>query len=298
MSETILAIDLGGTRYRAGIATTDDPAGVKPIGEWAAPADRGAFLAMLEEQVEAHGASRLGLGIPGLARGTVCLWVPNLGYLDGLDIAARLPDIAVGLGNDAQLALLAEVSAGAAKGMEDALLLAIGTGIGSAVLAGGQIVSGSGGGACSFGWAVADLDDIGEDRSGWLERHASGRALDAAAAAVGFADGSALVEAARAGNEVALDALTPPMQALGMALAGAVGLLDPQTIILAGGVAGALDVLEPLILPALRRQLPRHLRSIGLRAGRFGPRAGLVGAAFAGARGPNWRRQPGRDRHG
>ena len=296
--ETILAIDLGGTRYRAGIATTDDPAAVEGVGEWAAPVDRPAFLAMLAGQLAGHGASRLGLGIPGLARGTVCHWVPNLPYLDGLDLAAKFPDIAVGLGNDAQLALLAEVSAGAAQGMEDALLLAIGTGIGSAVLAGGQIVTGAGGGACSFGWAVGDLDDIGEDRSGWLERHASGRALDAAAAETGFAGGTALVEAARAGDKRALEALMPPMQALGVALAGAVGLLDPEAVILAGGVAGALDVLEPLILPALKRQLPRHLRGIGLRAGRFGPRAGLVGAAFAGALGPEWRRQPGRHRHG
>ena len=85
----------------------------------------------------------------------------------------------IGIGNDAQIALLAEASAGAAKGMSDAILLSIGTGIGSAVLANGSIVAGSRGGACSFGWACADMDDPGEDRSGWLERVASGRALDA-----------------------------------------------------------------------------------------------------------------------
>ena len=167
---TILAIDLGGTRFRAGVADVSDPAGVKPVGDWAAPQALTAFTELLRSQLTAHGATRLGLGIPGLAQGTVCRWVPNLGYLDGLDLAAELPGVSIGLGNDAQLALLAEASAGAATGLEDAILLAIGTGIGSSVLAGGRIVAGNGGAACSFGWAVADVTDAGQDRSGWLER--------------------------------------------------------------------------------------------------------------------------------
>jgi glucokinase len=293
MSEKILAIDLGGTRYRAGIATPTDPAAVQPIGEWPAPTSRDAFVAMVAGQLAEHGATRLGIGIPGLARDATCLWVPNLPYLDGLDLEAAFPGTTIGLGNDAQLALLAEVSAGAAVGLTDAILLAIGTGIGSAVLSGGRIVAGAGGGACSFGWATADLDDRGEDRSGWLERQSSGRALDAAARSIGLDSGGALVDAARSGDAKALAALEQPSRALGTVLAGAVALLDPQAIILAGGVASSLDVLAPLVLEPLRRNLPPHLRSITLKPGQFGPRAGLVGAAFAGARGSAWRNNHG-----
>lgn len=293
MTATILAIDLGGTRIRSGLATTADPAAVRPIDDRPAPQTRAAFIETIATQLAAHGATRLGIGIPGLARENTCRWVPNLAYLDGLDLAEAFPGIAIGLGNDAQLALLAEASAGAARGMSDVILLAIGTGIGSAVLADGRIVAGSNGGACSFGWAAADLDDPGEDRSGWLERHASGRALDAAANAVGLDNGTALVTAARTGNATALAALSPPMHALGTTLAGAIALLDPQAIVFAGGVAASLDVLAPLILEPLRRQLPPHLRDIVLKPGQFGPRAGLVGAAFAGARGPDWRNHHG-----
>ncbi len=293
MSDKILAIDLGGTHYRAGLATSDDPAAVQPIGEWPAPDSREAFVGMLAGQLAELGATRLGIGIPGLARNVVCLWVPNLPYLDGLDLEASLPGTAIGLGNDAQLALLAEASAGAALGLSDAILLAVGTGIGSAVLSGGRIVAGAHGGACSFGWASADLDDRGEDRSGWLERHASGRALDAAARSIGLANGTALVDAARRHDAAARAALEPSTRALGTALAGAVALLDPEAIILAGGVAASLDVLAPLIVEPLRRNLPPHLRSIALRPGQFGPRAGLVGAAFAGARGSSWRNHHG-----
>ncbi len=293
MSDAILAIDLGGTRYRAGRASLANPAAVEPLGEYPAPDTRPVFLEMVRRHLAEIGASRLGIGVPGLAIGTTCRWVPNLPWLDGLDFAEALPGTSVGLGNDAQLALLAEAGAGAALGLTDVILLAIGTGIGSAVMAGGRIIAGAGGGACSFGWATADLADPGEDRSGWLERHASGRALDAAALTIGLNTGTDLVAAAREGRPEALEALESPATALGTALASAVALLDPQAIILAGGVAASLDVLERPILAALRRQVPPHLRAIGIRAGTFGPRAGLVGAAFAGARGPAWR-----DHHG
>ncbi|MBI4924237.1 MAG: ROK family protein [Devosia nanyangense] len=293
MSDTILAIDLGGTRFRAALASADDPVVLRMLAEETAPQSRDVFLTRLRQLLGETGATRLGLGIPGLAQASTCRWVPNLPYLDGLDLAEALPGTIIGLGHDAQLALLAESTAGAAVGLSDAILLAIGTGIGSAVLAGGRIVAGSGGAACSFGWAAADVNDLGEDRSGWLERHASGRALDAVATTIGAASGAALVQAARSGSALAIETLAKPMTSLGTALAGAVALLDPAAIIFAGGVAESLDVLGPLILPALRRQLPAHLRGIELRAGRFGAQAGLVGAALAGARGPNWRNAHG-----
>jgi glucokinase len=284
----ILAIDLGGTRLRAGVADAADPAAVAAVDERPAPPDLGGFRKVVGELAARHGCARLGLAIPGLASGTTCRWVPNLAYLDGQDLAQLFPDLQIALGNDAQLALLGEVEAGAARGLDDAILLAIGTGIGSAVLAGGRIVRGSNGGACSFGWAAADVNDAGDDRSGWLERHASGRALDRLARRIGHADGSALIDAARHGDAAILATLGPPMTALGTALAGAVALLDPQAVILAGGVAAASDVLKPALLAALRRHLPPHLRGIEVRPGHFGPRAGLVGAAFAGAMGSNW----------
>jgi predicted NBD/HSP70 family sugar kinase len=289
MSATILAVDLGGSRYRAGLASTDDPASVRPIGEWPAPPTREAFLTLLEGQLAELGCARLGLGIPGLAERATCRWVPNLPYLDGLDLAARLPGVEVALGNDAHFALLAEVMGGAAIGLSNAILVAIGTGIGSAVLADSHIVAGARGGACSFGWAAADLADPGDGRSGWLERVSSGRALDSAAHAIGLSDGAALIDRVRAGDGRAKAALYPPMRALGTALAGAIGLLDPEAIIFAGGVAEALDELAPLILWALVRQLPPHLRGVELRAAHFGRQAGLIGAALAGARGAEWR---------
>jgi glucokinase len=271
----ILAIDLGGTRIRAALVRGASPAGLSGlsiIGEAPAPKSLEVFASFVGDLIERHAITHLGIGVPGLARGSICSWIPNLGYLDGVDLAVLFPGISIGLGNDAQLALLAEASAG----------------IGSAVLSGGRIVKGSRGGACSFGWACADPDDPGDDRDGWLERQASGRALDAVARDAGLVDGAALIAAARTGRADAVDALRPPMRSLGTSLAGAVALLDPQAIVVTGGVATAMDLLVPLIEEGLRRQLPRHLRAIKIAAGHFGPGASLRGAAIAGESGPDW----------
>src|SRR5690606_26827278 len=121
----ILAIDLGGTRCRIGLAQPDNPAGVDLLEDVAAPKTRDDFMALIQDRLKRHGAGALGLGIPGLAQGSICRWVPNLPYLDGLDLAEELPGISIGLGNDAQLSLLAEVRAGAARGATDAILLAV-----------------------------------------------------------------------------------------------------------------------------------------------------------------------------
>ncbi|MER8460870.1 ROK family protein [Mesorhizobium sp. M0923] len=285
----ILAIDLGGTNLRAAIHS-GDVRWLEMLSREPAPTSLDAFVARIGAlRAEAGPVDALGLAVPGLVEGSVCRWIPNLPYLDGIDIATLFPRLPVAIGNDAQVAMLAEAVEGAAKGLSDAILLAIGTGIGSAVLANNRIVAGARGGACSFGWACADIEDEGEDRSGWLERFASGRAFDAAARQIGLANGGRLIEAARAGNTAALDALELPARRLGTVLAGAVALLDPQAVLISGGLADALDVVGPPLLAALRRQLPPHLRDVVLRSGEFGSRAGLVGASLAGLAGAQWR---------
>ena len=288
MSASVLAVDLGGGHCRAALGSAEKPAAARRIGVWPAPAARDEFLALLGSQLAETGARRLGLAIPGLAHGTTCRWVPNLAYLDGLDLEAALPGVVVALGNDAHFALLAEARAGAAADLSNAILLAIGTGVGSAVLAERRIVRGGHGGACSFGWAMASLDEPDEGRSGWLERMSSGRALDRIASGLGLADGPELIGRARAGDARAQEALRAPALALAAALAGAIGLLDPEAILFAGGVSAALDVLGPMIRSALARRLPPHLRDAELRAAHFGAEASLFGAAFAGAHGPEW----------
>jgi predicted NBD/HSP70 family sugar kinase len=286
----VLAIDLGGTSFRAAIASADDDAAIQMIGRWPSPAGLEEFVRRLSELVRDVAPTGVGVTVPGFVEGTVCRWVPNLPFLDGIDLAGLLaaPSPPFVAANDAQLALLAEATHGAARKISDAILLAIGTGIGSAVLVDGRIVRGAHGGACSFGWASADLSDPGDARHGWLERHASGRALDAAATGIGVKDGEAVIAAARAGDSAGLAVIDRLGAAIGTALAGAIALVDPALILVAGGVSSAVDVLAPSIRAATERHLPAHLRSFRLEAGKFGAQAGLVGAAVAAVRGPEW----------
>jgi len=283
----VLAIDLGGTNLRAGLAAGD---GVVPasLGRWPAPADLDALVARVGALAADSGITAIGFAVPGLVRGTTCVWVPNLPFLDGVDLATVFPDQRVVAGNDAQFALVAEAAAGTAYDVRNAILIAVGTGIGSAVLADGRILRGKGGAAASLGWACADLGDAGDDAHGWLERVASGTALDRIAASVGATDGPMLVGWARDGERKALGALTAPMVALGTALAGAIALTGAELVIFAGGVADGLDVLGPLMRPAIVRHLPPHLRGVRLAAGQFGSGGALVGAGLAAHRHPVW----------
>jgi glucokinase len=292
----VVGVDLGGTRLRAGAAPADSSipvvGNVTQLADRPAPArlsELGAALdAMLVAAAPLGRVRGMAIAVPGLVAGSICRWVPNLPYLDGVDLAAITAHV-VAVGNDAHFALLAEATEGAAFERTDALLLAIGTGIGSAVLSDGRIVRGSHGAAASFGWACADVDDLGDDRHGWLERHAAGPVLDATGVAMTPpVDGRGLVAAAIAGDDAARSAIDRVGTTLGTALAGAVALLDPGLVIISGGLADAVDALAPSLRAALVRQLPAHLRDIEVVGGALGPSAGLIGALVAARRGPDW----------
>lgn len=292
---SVLAIDLGGTNLRAGVlaagASYDE---IEHLATLPAPRDLDAFrstLRLLVRQAsERADVDRVGLAVPGTAAGDRCLWVPKLAFLDGLSLA-DVVDVPATVANDAQLALLAEVTVGAAAGRRDVVMFAVGTGIGSAVMVGGRIVVGAHGAACSAGWMTLDPNESGHPADGWLERHAAGPSFDAAARDLGrgdLTDATSLMASAAAGDAVARAAVAGPARVLGAAIAGTVSLLDPECILLAGGVAASFAALEPHVRDVLHRHTPAHLHGVSIEVGRFGPRAGLVGAAVTGDRGESW----------
>jgi predicted NBD/HSP70 family sugar kinase len=292
----VVGVDLGGTRLRAGTAPADSSVPVAsnliPLVDRPVPSTLGELGAALDAALVAAAplgpVQAMAIAVPGLVAGSLCRWVPNVPYLDGVDLAEITAHVAA-VGNDAHFALLAEATEGAAFERTDALLLAIGTGIGSAVLSGGRIVRGSHGAAASFGWACADVADPGDDRHGWLERHAAGPVLDAAGSVMTPpVDGRGLVAAAGGGDVGAKAAIDRVGTNLGTALAGAVALLDPGLVVISGGVADAVDALGPSLRAALLRHLPAHLLDIAVVRGAIGPAAGLVGALAAARRGADW----------
>jgi glucokinase len=284
-----LALDLGGTNLRAALAT--ETGELRMLLRRAAPRDLAEHREVTAGLIAEHRVTSVGLALPGLVEGTTARWMPNLPWLDGIDLATLWPGTRVAAANDAHFALLAEAATGAAASVRHAILLAIGTGIGSAILCDGRVVRGAGGGAVSFGWACADPAAPRDDRAGWLEAHAAGPALDRAAAELGLTDGAALVAAARSGDALAGMAVARVAQILGAALAGAVALTGAERVIVAGGVSAALDLIGPIALERLRTHLPPHLRQVTLVPARHGSDASLAGAALAAQGHPIWEDQ-------
>ncbi|AQZ53784.1 ROK family protein [Martelella mediterranea] len=287
----VLAIDLGGTNLRAGLAEAGRislDCLPEILARAPAPSSLSAFIDVVAPLAARDDVAAVGIAIPGLVSATRCRWVPNLPWLDGIDLQSLFPAKPVFAGNDAQFSLVAEAAAGAARSASNAILLAIGTGIGSALLADGRVVRGDGGAAVSFGWACADLEAAGYERHGWLERQASGTALDQAARSIGLSDGKALADAARDGAPQALRAITAAAEALATALSGAVALTGSRRVVVAGGVSASMDVLGPALVKRLHLLLPPHLRDTVVTSGSFGESAALCGAALAARNHPAW----------
>lgn len=200
-------------------------------------------------------------------------------------LAERL-GVPVVLENDANCAAHAELTAGVLRGASSALLITVGTGIGGAVVVGGRVFRGANGLAGEFGHfrVVPDGRECECGLRGCWEQYSSGRALERVArAAVGSSlEGPRLADRARSGDPATRQAFTTVGTWLGVGIAGLVSALDPEAVVLGGGVSAAGDLLlDPArqgLLDSL--QAARHRRVPPLVPARFGPSAGAVGAAL------------------
>jgi glucokinase len=239
---------------------------------------------------EAGGPVRaVGVGIAGVTRGGRVESASNLGLRAPSDLAGWLRDKLgrpVVVVNDTQAAAMGEA---ASFGEMTAALVTVGTGIGGAVVSGGRLVTGAGA-AGDFGHMTVA---VGGPRCvcggrGCLEQLVSGRVLDEVARGLGLAHAGELDVAARGGNAAARAALEGAAETLAWGLRSVVAAVDPEVIVLGGGLMGAEGMLFRLVRerwPAVRPPWS----AAELRAARFGPDAGLYGAALlaASAAGPD-----------
>jgi glucokinase len=261
-------------------------------------------IAALVDTLDAGGTGPVGLGIPGLIDADdVFRFGANLpGVVDlavGEVVGARLGR-PVAADNDATCATYAEFRGGAGAGASDGILLTLGTGIGGGVVVGGRVRHGANGFAGEPGHML--IDPSGPPcpcgRRGCWERYASGSGLgrlgrDAALAgrlpaAVALAGGDPeavrgehVVAAVRAGDHDASRVLDEFVWWVAAGIANLIDLLDPEIVVLGGGVIEAEDVLLSRIEAATPDQvLARGRRpSVPIVAATFGERAGAIGAA-------------------
>ncbi len=307
----VLACDLGGTKTLAGLFTHQGrllAAEKHLIGARAAPAAVLDDLAgLLDKLLAASGRRRddvtaVGLGSPGVphAASGVIAMTHNLGWrdVDLSRLAAQRLGLPVVLEMDANAAALGEFWQGAGRGLEHFLFVIVGTGVGAGIVLNGRIVHGAHRVAGELGHTVILPGGplCGCGKHGCLEALASGLALSRRAeAAVKLGRATALsqcaagitgqqvTDAAQAGDAVAREIIAESAFYLGIGLANVITLLDPQAVIIGGGVgAGAFELLQA----PLNQSVQQHLnywaaRSIPIRPSALGEYAGLYGAAWA-----------------
>ncbi len=192
--------------------------------------------------------------------------------------------------NDAACALVAEQVHGAARGIDDVVLVTVGTGIGGAISIGGSLVRGSQGMAGEFGHTQVVPQGLPCECGllGCWEQYASGNALVrlVARARPDLDEGTLVTLAAREGDGAARQAFASVGDWLGVGIAGVVAGLDPQVVLVGGGVSEVGDLLLRPARAALRRSLyaGRYRAVPELLPTACGPDAGAVGAAVLARR--------------
>lgn len=308
-------VDVGGTKVLGRVL---DPADERvalsvarvdtPRGGDATVAAIAAVVASLEADpaVQAVGAvTSVGVGIPGLVEASgVLRFAPNLPGVVEYPMRDRLRerlgrDVAVD--NDANCATWCEYRLGAARGTTDAVLVTLGTGIGGGIVIGGRPYRGAHGFAGEPGHM--QIDPHGPPcpcgRRGCWERYASGSGLgrlgrDAAAAGraarvVALAGGDAEAVRGEHVTRAAMDGDADAVAIMGefahwfaVGVANLVNILDPDVVVVGGGLAGAGD----LFLGPARRAFatlvlaPEHRPDVPIVAAELGPDAGAIGAAL------------------
>ncbi|MBF6605191.1 MAG: ROK family transcriptional regulator [Chloroflexi bacterium] len=259
----LLAIDAGGSRIRASLADLEGTLVVTEHGEVRRPRDPASVIREIGRV--ARRAARRADGRPILAaaagisgivdagRGIVLL-SPDLPGLEGASAAELLGaelDMPVAIDNDDILAAVGEASVGAARGSTDVVFLSLGYGLGAGIIVGGRPLRG----AASAAGAIAYF------APGRLEERASGRAIASRYAhrTHGSSDAIGAREVfhlAAAGDAVARAVVAEAVNALGELVVNVAALLDPQVIIVGGGLArNGAALVEPLA-DRLRSSVP------------------------------------------
>ncbi len=160
------------------------------------------------------------------------------------------------VGNDVKAGALAEARTGALHGSRTGLYLNLGTGVALAAVVDGVVLTGAHGAAGEVAYAQTAPGQAGAaDDGAPLEELVGGRALDALASRLAGRPTNA-VEALRSADPRVRDALAPALDALDVALVNACCLLDPDVVVVAGGLMGAADVLLPRLQHAVGRGVP------------------------------------------
>ena len=302
----ILAADLGGTKITTGMVRAGGevlaPRTI-PTGAMRGPdailADLHAALRAIQVEAVADGGAEpaaVGIGTAGVVDSAAGLITAATDAIPGWAGTALGPRIAQALGlechvlNDVHAHGLGEAVFGAGADRESMLLVAVGTGIGGAIVRGGQVVTGYRSAAAHVGHVpIPEADGVpcSCGRTGHVEGLASGPGTLAAYRRAGGQAGDTREVAARAeaGDELAARILAGCAFAVGRMIAGMLNVLDVEAVVISGGMAGAGPIWWDGLREGVAHDVMDLLADTPLLSAKAGADAALLGAAhFARSR--------------
>ena len=306
-SDLTIGIDIGGTKISAGVV--DSSGNLIDSSRCSTPAEGGkelisSVINLIKEFNKKYEIKGIGISIAALISsdyGTI-VGAPNIANLGKLNFVNEIKEefeLPIIIENDANAAMWAEFKFGNAKSLNPVMFFIIGTGVGGGLVIDGKLFKGVNGIGAEFGHmcVVPDGLSCGCGSKGCLEQYASGGALiryaneallanpDKSEEVLSFGEGklsgTALTKAAKAGNELALAAFSKQADWLGLACASYSLIIDPQAIIIGGGVVDAGELFLAPVRAAMRKYMPFAESHVPPKiiAAKFGNDAGLIGAA-------------------
>ena len=306
----VFASDLGGTYLRAALVDQDGaicfrnkqqtPHDDKPEG-----IVRALVNAFRQCSIEAANASvnrpviGISVAVPGTVnvRNGVVIKAPNLNVLDGFHLAeelrTRLSCTAL-LENDANAAAVGEMWKGAGRGRKNIICLTLGTGVGGGIILDGKLWHGTDGAAAEIGHMCIDPftgAPCGCGSRGCLEVCASATAIVRMTNELGrqYPDSrlpgrqlssETIFEAGQNGDELAIEVFRRVGVYLGIGIATLINVLNPETIVIGGGVANGWELFEKSMrAEVMKRAFPLLADRIEIVKAECGDDAGLLGAA-------------------
>jgi len=303
----VIGVDIGGTKMAAARVSS----GGSLAGDIHAVASSGqseeglvdALLGLLNAEIRRNGPPQaVGLGCAGTVhrKSGVVVVSPNL-PLRGTSLVSLVEDaldLPTFLDNDANVAALAEARVGAGIGAQHMLMVTLGTGVGGGLVLDGEVYRGASGAAGEVGHMVvkAGGEECRCGSKGCLEAYASGTALEriagnlvregedgpmAALLQRGELDGLSVGRLAKEGDPGALRAVREVGWWLGVGLAGMANLLEPEIIVIGGGLVELGDILlDPAREVVQEEALSPVREGVDVRCARLGADAGILGAGL------------------
>lgn len=307
MEKRCFGVDIGGTTVKMGLFTVDG----KVTDKWEIPTrkeENGKYILediaksvkerMQRDTLTLEDIAGLGIGVPGPVKedGTV-LKCANLGWgvFNVADTVRELTGIEnVKVGNDANVAALGEMWQGGGKGYNNLVMVTLGTGVGGGVILGGKILTGSNGAGGEIGHIRVNYEErdvCGCGKTGCLEQYASAtgvvrlakKALEKKEKKTTLVaddlSAKAVFDAAKAGDELAMDIVEEFGFYLGMALAHISQVIDPEVFVIGGGVARAGQIIIDEVSKNYEENVMFALKNKAFKMAELGNDAGIYGSA-------------------